>query len=150
YGDTNSTLAGAIAASKLSIPIAHVEAGLRSFNRRMPEETNRVVADHVSTLHLCPSTVAARNLAAEGISDNVHVVGDVMLDVLMWAQRRIDASPPSILRSIGVFKGAYVLATVHRSENTDDVSRLERIVSAFNRLDDTVIFPVHPRSRKIL
>ena len=86
YGDTNSTLAGAVAASKLNVPVAHVEAGLRSFNRRMPEEVNRVVADHLSSLLLCPSETAVDHLAAEGIRDNVHLVGDVMLDVLNWAQ----------------------------------------------------------------
>src|SRR5204862_945609 len=88
YGDTNSTLAGALAAAKLSVPIAHVEAGLRSFNRRMPEEINRVVADHLSNVLLCPSEIAVANLAAEGITDGVHVVGDVMLDVLNWARER--------------------------------------------------------------
>src|SRR5437899_7005092 len=109
YGDTNSTLAGALAASKLSVPIAHIEAGLRSFNRRMPEEINRVVADHLSNLLLCPSDTAVSNLAAEGVSRNVHLVGDVMLDVLNWAKQR-DAKPAGILDRLGLSQKSYLLA----------------------------------------
>ena len=150
YGDTNSTLAGALAASKLSIPVAHVEAGLRSFNRRMPEEINRVVADHLSNLLLCPSNTAVQNLAAEGIVENVHLVGDVMLDVLNWARQRNAAKPSGILGQLGLTKQHYVLATVHRSENTDDLVRLAQIVSAFNSLEEPVVFPVHPRARKVI
>jgi UDP-GlcNAc3NAcA epimerase len=150
YGDTNSTLAGALAASKLSIPIAHIEAGLRSFNRRMPEEINRVVADHLSDVLLCPSQTAVTNLAAEGISRNVHLVGDVMLDVLNWARPRAEANAADALRRLGLSRHAYVLATVHRSENADDPVRLEGIVSAFNALDEPVVFPVHPRARKAI
>jgi UDP-N-acetylglucosamine 2-epimerase len=150
YGDTNSTMAGAIAASKLSVPIAHVEAGLRSFNRRMPEEINRVVADHLSDLLLCPSDTAIENLAAEGISKNVHQVGDVMLDVLNWTRQRIAARPPEVLGRLGVTPGRYILATVHRSENTDDPERLSGILAAFNSLKEPVVFPVHPRARKMM
>jgi UDP-GlcNAc3NAcA epimerase len=150
YGDTNSTLAGALAAAKLSIPIAHVEAGLRSFNRRMPEEINRVVADHLSSLLLCPSTTAVNNLAAEGISTNVHLVGDVMLDVLNWARQRSQGRPPEILDRLGLRKKSYLLATVHRSENTDDSGRLSRILNVFNSLDEPIVFPVHPRTRKVI
>jgi UDP-GlcNAc3NAcA epimerase len=150
YGDTNSTLAGALAAAKLQVPVAHVEAGLRSFDRRMPEEVNRVVADHLSNLLLCPSGIGARNLAAEGISSNVHVVGDVMLDVLEWARRRAAASPPDILARLGLAEGSYLVATVHRSGNTDDVARLSGIVEGLNSLDEPVVFPVHPRTRKAL
>ena len=150
YGDTNSTLAGALAASKLSVPVAHVEAGLRSFNRRMPEEINRVVADHLSDLLLCPSDTAVQNLADEGIAENVHLVGDVMLDVLNWARQRIAAKPSEILGELGLTKQHYVLATVHRSENTDDLARLSQILSAFNSLDEPVVFPVHPRARKVI
>ena len=150
YGDTNSTLAGALAASKLSVPVAHVEAGLRSFNRRMPEEVNRVVADHLSTLLLCPSDTAVRNLAAEGITRNVHLVGDVMLDVLNWAKQGLAAKPSKILERVGLTKQCYLLATVHRSENTDDFSRLSQILNAFNSLDEPVVFPVHPRARKAI
>jgi UDP-N-acetylglucosamine 2-epimerase len=150
YGDTNSTLAGALAASKLSVPIAHVEAGLRSFNRRMPEEINRIVADHLSDLLLCPSEAAVDHLASEGITRNVHLVGDVMLDVLNWAQQRSEANPSAILKRLGVTPGSYLLATVHRSENTDDPSRLSSIIAAFNAVDEPVIFPVHPRARKAI
>jgi UDP-N-acetylglucosamine 2-epimerase len=150
YGDTNSTVAGALAAAKLSVPIAHIEAGLRSFNRRMPEEVNRVISDHVANLLLCPSDVAAGNLAAEGISQSVHVVGDVMLDVLNWARRRAEDTPTHVLERVGVQRGSYLLATVHRSENTDDVTRLEGILRAFNRIDEPIVFPVHPRAQKVI
>ena len=149
YGDTNSTLAGALAASKLSIPVAHVEAGLRSFNRSMPEEINRLVADHLSELLLCPSDTAVRNLAAEGITQNAHLVGDVMLDVLNWAKQRLSETP-KILQQLGLVRQSYVLATVHRSENTDNLSRLAQILRAFNSLDEPVIFPVHPRTQKAI
>jgi UDP-GlcNAc3NAcA epimerase len=150
YGDTNSTLAGALAASKLSVPVVHIEAGLRSFNRCMPEEINRVVADHLSNLLLCPSETAIGNLALEGISQNVHLVGDVMLDVLNWAKRRAGSKPPETLRRFGLKKKSYLLATLHRSENTDDLSRLSSILSAINSLEEPVIFPIHPRTRKVL
>jgi UDP-N-acetylglucosamine 2-epimerase len=150
YGDTNSTLAGALAASKLSIPIVHVEAGLRSFNRRMPEEINRVVADHLSELLLCPSETAATNLRSEGITGNVHVVGDVMLDVLEWAQERLDEQASDVLVKLKLRPGGYLVATVHRSENTDDVNRLEQIVTALGAVREEVVFPVHPRTRNAI
>jgi UDP-GlcNAc3NAcA epimerase len=150
YGDTNSTLAGALAASKLAIPIAHVEAGLRSFNRRMPEEINRVTADHLSDLLLCPSETAVRNLANEGISRNVYLVGDVMLDVLNWAKQRAVANQQVILERFGLSKKSFLLATIHRSENTDQAPRISSILSALNSMDEPVVFPVHPRTRKIL
>lgn len=150
YGDTNSTLAGALAASKLSIRIAHVEAGLRSFNRRMPEEINRVIADHLSSLLLCPSNTAVQNLTSEGITQNVHLVGDVMLDVLNWAKERAGAKETEILKRFGVTKQNYLLATIHRSENTDDLERLNEILDAFNTIKEPIIFPVHPRSRKMM
>ena len=150
YGDTNSTLAGALAASKLHVPIAHVEAGLRSFNRRMPEEINRVVADHLSDLHLCPSRTARQNLSSEGISANVHVVGDVMLDVLEWSRERAIGDSDAVLANYGIRNRSYLLATVHRSENTDDAKTLGSIVAALNSLDEPVIFPVHPRASKCL
>lgn len=150
YGDTNSTLAGALAAAKLHIPVAHVEAGLRSFNRRMPEEVNRVVADHVSRLLLCPSRVAVDNLAAEGIKEGVHVVGDVMLDVLQWARQRSEERPTGILQRLGLSAGGYLLTTIHRSENTDDLVRLRGIFEALNSISETIVFPIHPRTRKVI
>lgn len=150
YGDTNSTLAGALAASKLAIPVCHVEAGLRSFNRRMPEEINRVVTDHLSALLLCPSDTAIANLKAEGISPGVHLVGDVMLDVLDWARERIDGRPPAVLRRLGLEPKEYLLATIHRSENTDDPLRLQGILEGLNALDERVVLPLHPRARKAI
>lgn len=150
YGDTNSTLAGALAAAKLHLPVVHVEAGLRSFNRRMPEEVNRVIADHLSALLLCPSKTAVDNLAAEGITGGVHVVGDVMHDVLNWAKERVQARGEECRERLNVPSQPYLLATVHRSENTDDPERLNGILSAFNALEEPVVFPVHPRTRKVL
>src|SRR5256885_1680151 len=120
YGDTNSTLAGALAAAKLSIPVVHVEAGLRSFNRRMPEEINRVVTDHLSDLLLCPSSTAVTNLAAEGITKNVHLVGDVMLDVINRAKAGMGIQRQKLLDRLGLQERRYLLTTVHRSENTDN------------------------------
>jgi UDP-GlcNAc3NAcA epimerase len=150
YGDTNSTLAGALAASKVHVPVAHVEAGLRSFNRRMPEEVNRVVADHLSSLLFCPSETAVQNLSAEGIKNGVHAVGDVMLDILNWAKANPAGDPARAAGRFGLTNKKYVLATLHRSENTDDASRLSNILEAFNSLAEPVLFPVHPRTRKLI
>lgn len=150
YGDTNSTLAGALAASKLHVPVVHVEAGLRSFNRAMPEEINRVVADHLSELLLCPSKVAVDNLAAEGIRRGVHVVGDVMLDVLQWAKQRVEKKAGAVLAKFGLEPQRYLLATIHRSENTDDPVKLSGILQAFNQAKEPILFPIHPRSRKMI
>jgi UDP-GlcNAc3NAcA epimerase len=149
YGDTNSTLAGALAAAKLHLPVAHVEAGLRSFNRRMPEEVNRVVADHVSDLLFCPTEASVRNLSAEGIVRGVHLVGDVMHDAL---RERLAAglSADRVLAPLGLAPGRYVLATVHRAENTDDPERLGSILGALLALDEPVLFPLHPRTRAAL
>jgi UDP-N-acetylglucosamine 2-epimerase len=150
YGDTNSTLAGALAASKLHVPVAHVEAGLRSFNRRMPEEINRIVADHLSNLLFCPSDTSVKNLVTEGITGNVHLVGDIMLDVLNWARERLATRPSDMLKKLGLEKQRYVLVTVHRSENTDDPKRLAEILAALGDLGERVVFPVHPRARKAM
>jgi UDP-N-acetylglucosamine 2-epimerase len=150
YGDTNSTLAAALAASKLEIPVAHVEAGLRSFNRSMPEEINRIVADHLSTLLLCPSNTAVKNLRSEGITKGVHLVGDVMFDVLNWANERAGSTSQALLGGLGLKEDGYLLTTIHRSENTDDPGRLSNILSALNALKETVIFPIHPRARKAI
>jgi UDP-GlcNAc3NAcA epimerase len=126
YGDTNSTLAGALVAAKIHVRIAHVEAGLRSFNRHMPEEINRVVADHLSHLLLCPSQVAVNNLSAEGISKGVALVGDVMADALKFAETKASA-PSDILSRLELQPQCYLLATVHRAENTDDNRRLQSV-----------------------
>lgn len=150
YGDTNSTLGGALAAAKLQIPVAHVEAGLRSFNRRMPEETNRVVTDHLSDLLLCPSDTSIENLAAEGIVENAHLVGDIMLDILNWAKKEATSGSSMTLEKLHLKEKGFLLCTVHRSENTDDISRLSAIVSALNALEETVVFPIHPRTHKVL
>lgn len=149
YGDTNSTLAGALAASKLRVPVAHVEAGLRSFNRAMPEEINRVLTDHLSSLLFCPSETAVKHLADEGILAGVHQVGDVMREILMITRDRA-AAGSRILATLGLQERDYLLATVHRAENTDDVDRLRQILAAFEALRETVIFPVHPRTRKVM
>ena len=149
YGDTNSTLAGALAAAKLHLRVAHVEAGLRSFNRAMPEEINRVVADHLSTLLFCPSQTAVDNLAAEGITRGVHLAGDVMADALVFATERA-RSRSTVLARLELRKRGYLLVTVHRAENTDDASRLGNILRALDALEEPVIFPVHPRTRKAI
>jgi UDP-N-acetylglucosamine 2-epimerase len=146
YGDTNSTLAGALAAAKLHIPIAHVEAGLRSFNRRMPEEVNRVLTDHVSDRLFCPTEAAVRNLSAEGIERGVDRVGDVMSDAVRLGLERLEGRP----HPVGVEARGYYLATVHRAENTDDPARLAAILDGLGRLPRPVLWPVHPRTRKVL
>lgn len=149
YGDTNSTLAGSLAAVKLHIPVAHVEAGLRSFNRAMPEEINRVLTDHVSDLLLCPSQTAVDNLAAEGITQGVHLVGDVMYDALMYAVDRAKTRS-TILTDLELTTKSYLLATVHRAENTDDETRLRGIFEAFEAIKETIVLPLHPRTAKML
>jgi UDP-GlcNAc3NAcA epimerase len=152
YGDTNSTLAGALAAAKLHIPVAHVEAGLRSFNRRMPEEINRVLTDHVAAVHFVPTGTAVGHLAREGIEgETVHVVGDVMYDAALYYGARADevsAAP----QGFGLQPGGYVLATVHRAENTDDPGRLRAIFDALGALarEIPVVLPLHPRTRTAL
>jgi len=149
YGDTNSTLAGALAGAKLHIPVAHVEAGLRSFNRRMPEEINRVVADHVSDLLFCPTQVAVDNLTAEGIMRGVHLVGDVMLDTLrMQVERGLPTQ--RLLAALELQPQQYVLATIHRAENTDDPRRLASILAGLDALAEPVVLPLHPRTRAAL
>jgi len=148
YGDTNSTLAGALAATKLHIPIAHVEAGLRSFNRKMPEEVNRVIVDHISDLLLCPCRGAKANLTKEGIVNGVHVVGDVMFDALLFSAEKSSRSS-RILKCLDLKPGKFILVTLHRAENTDIRGRLESVMLALNKLaaDEPVIFPVHPRTK---
>jgi len=150
YGDTNSTLAGALAATKLHIPVAHVEAGLRSFNRTMPEEINRVVTDHLSDRLFCPTDTSHKHLINEGITQGVEVVGDVMYDILLQVQPKIDVQVEKLLPRLGVAPQAYVLVTVHRAANTDDPETMHKIVQALNKLEMPVIFPVHPRTRACL
>ena len=146
YGDTNSTLAGALAAAQAQIPVAHVEAGMRSFDRTMPEELNRVLTDHASALLLCSSEVAAENLCAERISGRVEVVGDVMVDIaLLLGPSAADRT--EILETYGVTAGEFVLVTAHRAGNVDDPARLGRLVELIEALPLPVVFPVHPRTR---
>ena len=151
YGDTNSTLAGALVAAKLHIRIAHVEAGLRSYNRLMPEEINRIVADQLSHLLLCPSQVAVNNLAMEGITKGVLITGDVMADALQFAAIKASAHS-DILARLALQPKGYLLATVHRAENTDDRDRLGNIMRALSELAEreAVVLPLHPRTKKIL
>lgn len=148
YGDTNSTLAGALASAKLHIPIAHVEAGLRSFNMRMPEEVNRILTDRVSSLLLCPTNEAVGNLKTEGVAKGVHLVGDVMYDVAKYVGE-IAETQSSVLDELGLKPKEFVLATCHRAENTDDAARLTAIVGALAEIarDVPVVFPLHPRTR---
>lgn len=151
YGDTNSTLAGALAASKIHIPVAHVEAGLRSFKRRMPEEQNRVVADHLSTLLFCPTDTAVTNLKREGITKGVHKTGDVMYDANLFYRKLLKKRPKeeSVLSRIKLPEYFFLL-TMHRAENTDDPKRLKDIVDALNGSGKKGIFPMHPRTKKAL
>ncbi|GAB4413828.1 MAG: UDP-N-acetylglucosamine 2-epimerase (non-hydrolyzing) [Bacteroidia bacterium] len=141
YGDTNSTLAAALAAAKLHIPVAHVEAGLRSFNKRMPEEVNRIMADHVSTWLFCPTEVAVTNLHDENIRAGVHLVGDVMYDSALF----FAGKDPQILAQHSLESKAFALATVHRAENTDDPQRLRAIFDALAAAPMPVVLPAHPR-----
>jgi UDP-N-acetylglucosamine 2-epimerase len=147
YGDTNSTLAGALAAVKLHMPVAHVEAGLRSYNREMPEEYNRVLTDHCSELLFCPTKTAVDNLASEGIKQGVHLVGDTMHDaVLQYAAVASERS--RILQDLGLKPKGYLLATIHRPYNTDVPENLENILTAFQEIGERVVFPVHPRTKQ--
>ncbi|MCE0506578.1 UDP-N-acetylglucosamine 2-epimerase (non-hydrolyzing) [Roseivivax sp. GX 12232] len=152
YGDTNSTLAGSLAAAKLHIPVAHVEAGLRSYNRRMPEEVNRVLTDHLSRFLLTPSHKAALNLAREGLEDGVHFVGDIMYDAALFYAGQTASRVGTILDRVHQTLDNFVLVTVHRQENTDAPDRLEAILDALRQLaaDRPVVLPIHPRLRKML
>ncbi|HAN39759.1 MAG TPA: UDP-N-acetylglucosamine 2-epimerase (non-hydrolyzing) [Chitinophagaceae bacterium] len=150
YGDTNSTLAGALVAAKLNIPVIHVEAGLRSFNRTMPEEVNRIVTDHISSMLFCSSDEGKYQLQLEGITENVFVTGDIMLDAFdsyyIFAQNNINIQsllPEHII-------GKYHLLTIHRPANTDNKKALQNILSALSIIDDPIVWPIHPRNRRIL
>jgi UDP-GlcNAc3NAcA epimerase len=152
YGDTNSTLAGALAAAKLHVPVCHVEAGLRSFDKRMPEEVNRILTDHVSRLLLCPTQTAITNLSNEGVRQGVHHVGDVMYDAaLIFGQ--VASQSSDVLVRHGLTAKSFCLATVHRAENTDDAQRLTGIVEALSALASSarpLLLPLHPRTRSTL
>lgn len=149
YGDTNSTLAGALVASKMLIPVAHVEAGLRSFNKSMPEEQNRVLTDHLSEFLFTPTETANKNLENEGIYKNVYNVGDVMFDAVIHF-RKIAASKSNILEKCNIKGKEYILTTIHRAENTNDISRLKNIIDALNESKKEIILPLHPRTKKYM
>ena len=151
YGDTNSTLAGALAAAKLHIPVAHVEAGLRSYNMRMPEEVNRILVDRVSSLLFCPTETAVNNLKTEGVSRGVHNVGDVMYDLALFYRNRARQNS-TVLQTLGLTQGSFALATCHRAENTDDPQRLSSILFALAEIAThlPVVMPLHPRTRKLI
>lgn len=144
YGDTNTTLAGALAASKLHIPVAHIEAGLRSFNKHMPEEQNRIIADNLATWLFCPTDKAVENLKVENITKGVHQVGDIMLDATIFYRKKIQNYQSKFVSN----QTSFVLATLHREENTENEIRLGQIMEALNALPVDIILPLHPRTRK--
>jgi UDP-N-acetylglucosamine 2-epimerase len=149
FGDTNTTLAGALAASKLKIKLGHIESGLRSYVKHMPEEINRVVTDHLSDLLFCPTETAVSNLKKEGITEGVHLVGDLMyeaLDIYTPVAEKIS----DVLYRLSLRKGDYILLTLHRAENTDDHQRLTMLINEICELDNRIVFPVHPRTKKEL
>jgi UDP-N-acetylglucosamine 2-epimerase len=147
YGDTNSTLAGALAARKLNIPIGHIEAGLRSYNKKMSEEVNRIVTDHISDILFCSSKRGVENLKKEGMANNVYLVGDIMKDALLkfflYVKRQ-----SKIMRNLGLKSRGYFLLTIHRAENTDSYERLKALIEIIGGLDAEIIFPLHPRTGK--
>ncbi|WP_029268127.1 non-hydrolyzing UDP-N-acetylglucosamine 2-epimerase [Virgibacillus alimentarius] len=147
YGDTNSTLAGSFAAANLHIPIAHVEAGLRSFNKKMPEERNRILTDHLSDWLFCPTPAAVKNLGREGIHRGVYQTGDIMYDVLLHFKSRA-LQQSNILKELSLSPKHYDLTTIHRAENTDDPGRLKAILKALQQLKRKVVFPLHPRTKQ--
>ena len=149
YGDTNSTLAGALAAAKLHLPVAHIEAGLRSFNRSMPEEINRILTDHISTWLFVPSPASSSQLQREGVKSGVHIVGDIMYDALLKHRQHAEARS-RILDRLGVSPRTYYVATIHRAENTDRIDNLRSIFAALQILRKPVVVPLHPRTEKKL
>jgi len=151
YGDTNSTLAGSLAAAKLNIPVAHIEAGLRSFDRTMPEEINRILTDHVSRILFAPTRVAVANLTHEGITQGVHLVGDVRVDLFHDIQSVAEMRRSALFSDSGLAEGMdFILATIHRPVNTDQIDRLRAIVETLNTLPLPVVLPAHPRLRKMV
>jgi UDP-GlcNAc3NAcA epimerase len=149
FGDTNSTLAGALAAAKQNIPVAHVEAGLRSYKKSMPEEINRVLTDHISSLLFCPTPTSVKNLKKEGITKGVHLVGDVMYDSLR-DHIEVAERKSRIMQKLSLQKKDYYLVTIHRAENTDIKENLQKVIQIIANLDKKVVFPIHPRTRKKL
>jgi UDP-N-acetylglucosamine 2-epimerase (non-hydrolysing) len=143
YGDTNSTLAGAVSAVKMHLPVAHLEAGLRSFNRRMPEEHNRVLTDHAADLCLAPTDAAMEHLANEGLAQRAVLVGDVMTDICFLVRDRVAAAPPDL--PVGLAPGEYLVATIHRPDNTDNPERLQAIADALSSIPAPVLLLAHPR-----
>ncbi|AND42240.1 non-hydrolyzing UDP-N-acetylglucosamine 2-epimerase [Cytobacillus oceanisediminis] len=148
YGDTNSTIAGSLSSAKLHIPVIHIEAGLRSYNKKMPEEVNRVLTDHISSLLFTPTETAVNNLSSEGVTENVFNVGDVMYDAVLYNTEL--AKSKDILSQYGVQPKEYILATIHRAENTDSPDRLTAIINQLGSLNQKVILPLHPRTKKKL
>ncbi len=149
YGDTNSTLAGALAAAKQNIPVAHVEAGLRSYKKSMPEEINRVLTDHISSFLFCPTPTSVKNLKEEGITKRVHLVGDVMYDSLR-DHIEVAERKSRIMRKLSLRKREFYLLTIHRAENTDIRENLQKVIQIIANLDQEVVFPIHPRTKKKL
>jgi UDP-GlcNAc3NAcA epimerase len=145
YGDTNSTLAAAMVASKMHIPLFHIEAGLRSYNKQMPEEINRIMTDHVSTLLFAPTDIAVGNLEKENIKEGVHKVGDVMYDAVLYNMTL--AEEKHTLENHGLYSGDYILGTIHRVDNTDNKERLEAILNDFSLIEEVVFLPLHPRTK---
>lgn len=149
YGDTNSTLAGALAAVKLHIPVAHIEAGLRSFNKKMPEEINRILTDHISTMLFCPSEASRENLLREGIaSEKIHVVGDVMYDAALFYKNK--SKKPEWFDSLNISQDHFLLCTIHRAENTTDPEKLKSIFKGIGTSSVPIVLPLHPGTRKKL
>jgi UDP-N-acetylglucosamine 2-epimerase len=149
YGDTNSTLAGALAASKLHITNVHVESGLRSFDKSMPEEINRILTDHCSDCLLCPTENAVKNLKKEGITENVYLTGDVMVDSLI-SNKKLAERKSEILDKLELKSKEYSVSTIHRASNTDNEDKLKNIIAALFELNGTIVFPLHPRTEKYL
>src|SRR4030042_1493483 len=149
YGDTNSTLAGALATVKLHIKLAHIESGLRSYNRHMPEEHNRVLTDHCSDLLFCPTHTAVDNLIQEGIKTGVHLVGDTMYDAVLQFSK-VATQHSNILNRLQLKPKGYLLATIHRAYNTDNPDMLASILQAFKTVNDMIVFPIHPRTLKAI
>lgn len=150
YGDTNSTLAGALCASKLLIPVAHVEAGLRSFNKAMPEEQNRILTDHISDLLFTPTMTAVQNLASENVIKGVHNTGDVMYDAINLFKERAKEVSKTIIEDLDLTSNGYILSTIHRAENTNSIERLTSIIYALSNCGEKIILPLHPRTKKFI